>query len=75
MINITDVVAVSLSITEAQSTITPLIFFIVGIVAYSVFIFKFYRFLARKDIFNLELQKYSKTFFGFVKKLFSLGTI
>jgi hypothetical protein len=73
MINITDISASSLSIVEAQSTLTQLIIFVLGIVVYSIFIFKFYRFLARKDIFKIDLQKYNKTFSGFVKKLFSVA--
>ena len=36
----------------------PLVMFIIGIVIYSVFIFKFYRFVAKKNIFQLELGKY-----------------
>ena len=38
----------------------PLVIFIIGMVIYSVFIFKFYRFVAKKDIFRAELQKYNK---------------
>lgn len=72
MINITGMDIASLSITEAESAITPLIIFVVGVVAYSIFIFKFYRFLARKDIFSFDLQKYNKTFFGVINKLFGV---
>ena len=38
----------------------PLVTFIIGMVIYSVFIFKFYRFVAKKDIFKANLQKYNK---------------
>ena len=37
---------------------------------YSIFIFKFYRFLARKDIITLNLDKYSKGFVGHAKNFF-----
>lgn len=33
--------------------------FIAGMAIYSIFVFKFYRFVARKDIFKLDLQKYN----------------
>jgi hypothetical protein len=33
-------------------TITPVLSFILGMVIYSIFIFKFYKFLARRDIFE-----------------------
>lgn len=39
----------------------PLVIFIIGMVIYSVFIFKFYRFVSKKDIFKLNLQQYNKT--------------
>ena len=34
--------------------------FIIGIVIYAVFIFKFYRFVAKKDIFKLDWQKHNR---------------
>jgi FtsH-binding integral membrane protein len=42
----------------AWELLRPLAIFLGGMVVYSVFIFKFYRFLARKDIFALDLSKY-----------------
>ena len=38
----------------------PLVMFIIGIVIYAVFIFKFYRFVAKKDIFKLDWQKHNR---------------
>ncbi len=72
MMNITSIDITSLSIVEAESSITPLIIFIAGIVAYAMFIFKFYQFLARKDIFTFDIQKYNKTFFGLIKTVVSI---
>jgi len=72
MVNITEIQTASFSIGEAQAITAPLILFVLGISLYSLFIFKFYRFLARKDIFHLNLQKYSDNFFGFVGKLFGI---
>ncbi|MDP2906545.1 MAG: hypothetical protein Q8O03_01250 [Nanoarchaeota archaeon] len=37
-----------------------------------MFIFKFYRFLARKDVFKLDLKRYNKTSFAFLKKIISV---
>jgi len=45
--------------------------FIIGMTVYSVFVFKFYRFLGRKEIFKLDLEKYSGKKHGGVKKFFS----
>ncbi len=49
-----------ISITNMITTIRPLLGFILGVVIYSFFIFKFYRFLAKKDLFKLDLKQYKK---------------
>tara|TARA_Y100000310_G_scaffold84897_1_gene81748 strand:+ start:1346 stop:1948 length:603 start_codon:yes stop_codon:yes gene_type:complete len=46
------------SLEEAVSILFPLFLFLIGMVVYSVFIFKFYRFVATRDIFELNLQQY-----------------
>lgn len=48
----------------------PLFFFVIGVVIYSIFIFKFYRFVARKDIFELDLHKYNDSKHPVIKKVF-----
>ena len=50
-------------------TIKPLIFFIIGITIYALFVFKFYRFLSKRDVLELKLNKYSKGFSGFLEKI------
>ena len=42
---------------------------IVGIVLYSTFVFKFYRFLAKKDLIDADFSQYSQGFTGFMKRL------
>ena len=42
---------------------------IVGIVLYSTFVFKFYRFLAKKDLIDADFSQYSEGFTGFLKRL------
>ncbi len=63
--------AIGFSVNEAQAVIEPLFLFVAGIIVYAIFIFKFYRFIASRDIFKLNLQKYSESFFGFLEKLLS----
>ena len=72
MINVTSVVTGTFSLSEAKSMTFPLVLFVAGIVVYAIFVFKFYNFLARRDIFKLNLQQYSESFFGAIAKLFSL---
>ncbi len=62
----------NLDASEAYIVLKPLAFFLVGVVVYSMFIFKFYRFLARKDVFKLDLKRYNKTSFAFLKKIISV---
>jgi len=51
----------TLNLSEALVTLPPLMVFVGVMVAYSVFIFKFYRFLASRDVFQVSLEdKYSK---------------
>lgn len=42
---------------------------IIGIVIYSTFVFKFYRFLAKKDLIDADFSQYSDGFTGFMKRL------
>ena len=60
-----------LSVSEATTFTYPLLLLTAGIVVYSVFIFKFYRFLASKNVFKLKLQQYS-SFFARIQKIFSV---
>lgn len=61
-----------LNAEEAYDILKPLILFIIGMVVYSIFIFKFYRFIARKEIFNLNLQQYSEKSFAWLRKFLSI---
>jgi len=58
-----------LTFAEFSSTVEPLVLFVLGMVVYSVFIFKFYKFVAKRDFPKLELHKYSKGFKGVVQKI------
>jgi len=46
------------SIQEAGGLWRPIIIFVIGVAIYSVFVYKFYRFLARKKILELRLSEY-----------------
>lgn len=54
--NITMLAADNFSAAEAFDFVKPLSMFVIGIVIYAVFIFKFYRFIARKEIFSIDLN-------------------
>ncbi|MCX6711364.1 MAG: hypothetical protein NTZ02_04745 [Candidatus Woesearchaeota archaeon] len=60
------------STQQIISILKPLLVFVGGITLYSIFIFNFYRFLARKDIFELDLEQYNTSRFPAVRKMFSV---
>ncbi len=49
----------NLRFEEALDNTKPLILFMAGIIVYAIFIFKFYRFVAKRDILKLNLKQYS----------------
>jgi len=49
---------VELTLATGATTLTPLILFVAGMAIYTIFIFKFYKFIARRDIFEFDLQQY-----------------
>ena len=61
---------VEFSVSEAIAVLQPLSLLILGIFFYAWFIFKFYRFLAKKDIFKLNLKKYNEERVGFFSAIF-----
>ncbi len=63
---------ISLNLTDALEVIKPLFFFIIGMVIYTVFVFKFYKFIARKDIFELNLNQYNSAEQGLFKQVISI---
>ena len=57
---ITDILNSITSITAESSLLIILVFFTAVIVIYSVFVFNFYRFLAKKNIIELNLNQYNQ---------------
>lgn len=54
--------------TQIFNTLKPLILFVLGIALYAFFIYKFYRFLAARDILKLKWHKQYDWHEGFIKK-------
>jgi len=61
-----------LSFQEFLAGIKPLLLFIIGVTIYAVFVFKFYRFLSRRDIFKLQTQEYWQAYEGAFKHTMKL---
>ncbi|MBT4322336.1 hypothetical protein HOC06_01965 [Candidatus Woesearchaeota archaeon] len=52
---------IQLSPQGAYSIIQPLIFFIIGIAIYSIIVYNLYRFVATRDIFEINLRQYNRS--------------
>ncbi len=50
-----------LNMAEATMVLKPLLFFVLGMSVYAIFIFNFYRFVGRKDLFELDLSRYQQS--------------
>ena len=58
-----------LSIAEGLNVLESLIIYVLGIALFSIFIFKFYRFLAHKDLFHLETNDKLLTVSAFFQEI------
>ena len=62
---------ISLDLLEAAEVLGPLGVVVLSITVYGILVFHFYRFLARKDIFRLDLQKHNQARWPFLRKTIS----
>lgn len=58
-----------LSLEGGIDLVLPLAFYVLGMVAYAVFIFKFYRFIASRDMFALDLSSYEQSRYLWVRRI------
>ena len=50
-----------LNLAEALVVLKPLAFFVFGMAIYAIFIFNFYRFVGRRDLVELKLERYEQS--------------
>lgn len=62
-----------LSPEKAYDVLKSLGYLVVGVTAYAIFVFNFYRLLARKDIIRLDLRVKSEAKYPFVVKLYRMS--
>ena len=63
---------ITIDLMGAYTTLRPLALFAVGVTVYGVFVFHFYRFLARKDILDLNLSKHNQARHPFLRKTIAM---
>ncbi len=57
---------------DAMQVLAPVAIYVLGMAIYAVFIFKFYRFIAGRDIFNIDLSRNDASNVPVLRDFFSL---
>ena len=65
--NINDLFPSGLYIDDALNLLRPVAVYVLGMAVYAIFVFKFYRFVASRDMFNMDLSKYEESRFRWVR--------
>ena len=68
--DINDIFTKGLDINDALDVLWPVVIYVLGMSVYAIFIFKFYRFVAARDVFQLDLARYEGLSFRWAKSLF-----
>ncbi len=63
---------IQLSPQGAYNIIEPLLLFITGLAVYSILVFNLYKFVARRDIFDLNLRQYNRLQHNFLYKTYAV---
>jgi hypothetical protein len=66
----TELLAQNFTLNEAIGVAKPMLLFILGLAIYSLFIFKFYKFVAKRDVFNINFKEYNQQNYSRLKKSF-----
>ena len=65
--NVNDIMPQQLNVNDAIDLLVPVAVYILGMAAYALFIFKFYRFVASRDMFEMDLSKFEESRFKVVR--------
>ena len=65
--DINEVFPSGLSVDRAFDLLSPVAIYILGMAVYAVFVFKYYRFVAARDMFAVDLSKYAASRFRWVR--------
>lgn len=58
-----------LDVNDAWDLLWPVSIYVLGMAAYAVFVFKFYRFVAARDMFGLDLSRYEGRNHGLARSI------
>ena len=62
--DINEILANGLTVNEALDLLGPVSVYVLGMSIYALFVFRFYRFVATRDMFALDLSRYAQVKFG-----------
>ena len=65
--DINEVFPSGLSVDRAFDLLSPVAVYILGMAVYAVFVFKYYRFVASRDMFAVDLSKYAASRFRWMR--------
>lgn len=64
---INDFLPSGLNVYDAIDLLRPVVVYIIGMAVYAIFVFNFYRFVATRDMFQIDLSKYEESRFRWVR--------
>ncbi|MDE2861097.1 MAG: hypothetical protein OYI31_06340 [Chloroflexota bacterium] len=67
--NVTEILSNRLNLQDALDLLVPLSFYVLAIAGYGVLVFKYYRFVAARDMFALDLSRYEGSRHGLARSL------
>ena len=67
--DINDLFANGLNLNDAMDLLSDVGVYVVGMAVYAIFVFNFYRFVASKDMFQIDLSRYEQSRFSFVRRV------
>lgn len=70
--DINDIFTNGLNINDAMDVLWPVLVYVLGMSLFAIFVFKFYRFVAARDVFALDLGRYEGLSFRWMRSLLHL---
>lgn len=67
--DINDIFTKGLDVNDAWELLWPVSIYVLGMAAYAVFVFKFYRFVASRDMFQLDVSRYEDKSHGLARSI------
>ena len=70
--DINDIFTKGLDVNDALDVLSPALVYVLGMSLFAIFVFKFYRFVAARDVFELDLGRYEGLSFRWMRSLLHL---